>query len=130
MPSLPARLPWKQLGDPDPAHEYLIVLTYLPVKRLYHLPRFFFYTRMVQRQLDAAPTGLAGYSMAARPFRSRYWTLTAWDDAVAVGAFISKPPHRNAMKHTTSLATFRSIRWVLPGHALPPTWGDALTRAQ
>lgn len=106
-----------------------MVLTYLPLGRLSMLPRFATYTRRIQRQLDAAPVGLAGYSMLAKPHRSKYWTLTAWDDAAAMAAFIEAPPHLDAMAELDgALRGFRTTQWKLPGSALPPSWDDALAR--
>ena len=142
MPHIPPPLPWKQFSEPDAGAEYLVVLTYLPVKRPLRLPRFLAYVRKIQRQLNAAPAGLVGYSLLAKPQRSRYcysllakpqrsryWTLSAWADAAALAAFIAESPHRDAMSGLrTALPGFRTTRWTVPGGELPPTWDDALAR--
>jgi hypothetical protein len=99
------------------------------VKRLLRLPRFLAYVRKIQRQLDAAPVGLVGYSLLAEPHRSRYWTLSAWADAAALAAFIGESPHRDAMTGLrAALPGFHTTRWTVPGSKLPPTWEDALER--
>lgn len=129
MPHIPPPLPWKQFSEPDAGAEYLVVLTYLPVKQPLRLPRFLAYVRKIQRQLNAAPTGLVGYSLLAKPQRSRYWTLSAWADAAALAAFIAESPHRDAMSGLrTALPGFRTTRWTVPGGELPPTWDDVLAR--
>jgi hypothetical protein len=129
MPHIPPPLPWKQFSEPDADAEYLVVLTYLPVKRLLRLPRFLAYVRKIQRQLDAAPAGLVGYSLLAKPHRSRYWTLSAWADAAALAGFMGESPHRDAMSGLrAALPGFRTTRWTVPGGELPPTWDDALAR--
>ena len=129
MAQIPPPLPWKQLGEADPAQEYLVVLTHLPVRRLTALPRFLSYVRKIQRQLDAGPDGLVGYSLLAKPHRSRYWTLSAWLDAAALQAFMREPPHRDAMATLRQvLKGFETKKWMLSGAALPPSWEDALAR--
>lgn len=130
MAYIPPPLPWKRLSDLDPTHEYLLVLTHLPVKRLTSLPRFLAYTRRIQKQLDAAPAGLIGYSLLAKPHRSRYWTLTAWSDAGSMRAFVRASPHRDAMTRMREiLPNFQTTQWTLIGAAVPPSWHDALARA-
>ena len=130
MANIPPPLPWKQLAEPDPGHEYLIVLTYLPVRRVTALPRFLSYVRKIQGQLDAGPDGLLGYSLLAKPHRSRYWTLSAWDDDAALQAFMLEPPHREAMATLREvLRGFNTVKWTVSGAALPPTWEDALARS-
>lgn len=96
--SIPPPLPWKALGEPQADRDYLALFTFLPLRRLSKLPRFLGYVRKIQRQLDARPDGLIGYSLLARPLRSKYWTLSVWDDAAALGRFIeqSPPPRRDA----------------------------------
>lgn len=96
MPHIPPPLPWKQFSKPDADAEYLVVLTYLPMNRLLGLPHFLAYVRKIQRQLDAAPADLVGYSLLAKPHRSRYWTVSAWADATALAAFMAKA--RTAMQ--------------------------------
>jgi hypothetical protein len=129
MAHIPPPLPWKQFSEPDAHAEYLVVLTYLPVKRLLRLPRFLAYVRAIRRQLEARPDGLVGYSLLAKPHRSRYWTLSAWADAGALAAFIGQSPHRDAMTGLrTALPGFQTTRWTVSGGELPPTWQDALAR--
>jgi hypothetical protein len=100
------------------------------VRRLSGLPRFLRYVIGIQKQLDAAPEGLLGYSLMARPFSSRYWTLSAWEDVGRMGRFLREQPHLDAMeKLPADLPGFTSMRWKAPGYALPPSWDDALARS-
>ncbi len=118
--------PWKALRQPEPDHEYLVMLTYLPLGRLSRLPRFGRWVRRIQRQLDRTE-GLVGYSLLARPLRSKYWTLSVWEDDEALGRFIREPPHRDAMVELPNyLSGFRTTRWTALGSVLPPGWEDAL----
>ena len=130
MPSIPPT-PWKAFQAPQPDHEYLVVLTFLPPRRLSKLPAFLAFVRKIQRQLNGGPDGLVGYSLLAKPLRSNYWTLSVWRDGVALGRFIQASPHREAMRELPkALSGFRTTRWTTPGSAVPPTWDDALARGE
>ena len=127
MPKLPPPLPWRAFGEAQPDREYLVVLTHLPVRRPTALPAFLRAVWGIRRQLEAAPAGLAGYSLFAQPFSSNYWTLSAWESAAAMGGFIRASPHREAMLELPKvLSHFRTWRWRSAGSALPPSWDDAL----
>ena len=131
MPSIPPPLPWKAFGEPQPEREYLVVLTFLPLRRLSKLPLFLASVRKIRQQLDAGPGGLIGYSLLAKPLRSNYWTLSVWDDADALGRFIEESPHRDVMQALPQvLRGFGVTRWTSPGTAVPPAWGDALARGE
>jgi|SRR5579884_1080818 len=129
MPLIPPPTPWKTLAEPQPDHEYVLLVTHLPLRRLSRLPQFLRYVRKIQRQLDAAPDGLIGYSLLAKPLSSNYWTLSAWRDSEAVAGFIEQAPHRDAMHELAKiLPGFKSDRWTVTGHDLPPSWKDARSR--
>jgi hypothetical protein len=131
VPPIPPPLPWKAFAEPQPEREYLILLTFLPLRRLSKLPRFLAFVRKIRTQLDARPDGLVGYSLLAKPLRSDYWTLSAWEDAAAIGRFIAESPHREAMEELPTVLTgFRVTRWTSPGSAIPPSWSDALARGE
>jgi hypothetical protein len=131
VPTIIPPLPWKALAEPQSDGEYLVVLTFLPLRRLSKLPRFLSYVNRIRHQLDAAPEGLIGYSLLAQPFRSKYWTLSVWDDGAALGRFLGASPHRDAMQELPNVLTgFRTTRWTSPGSAVPPTWSDALARGE
>jgi hypothetical protein len=65
----------------------------------------------------------------AKPLSSNYWTLSAWRDSDAIAGFIRQGPHRDAMHELSKvLPGFKTDRWTVTGHDLPPRWEDALTR--
>jgi quinol monooxygenase YgiN len=122
-------LPWKAFEEPQPDREYLVVLTFLPPRRLSKLPAFLAFVRKIQRQLNAGPDGLIGYSLLAKPLRSNYWTLSVWRDGAALERFIQASPHREAVHELPkALSGFRTTRWTTPASAVPPAWSDALAR--
>jgi len=94
MPKIPPPTPWKAFGQTAGNVEYLVLLTHLPVRRMTALPKFLNYVRVIRKQLNAGPSGLAGYSLLAQPFSSNYWTLSAWESPAALAGFIRESPHR------------------------------------
>ena len=123
-----AELPWKSLARPVPDGEYVAMLTYLPLRSFSNLPKFFYYTGRIQSQLKSAP-GLIGYSLVAHVFAKRFWTLSVWEDEVAVERFVRQTPHQQGM---SSLRRYMGesafTRWKLRGAALPPSWREAMER--
>ena len=66
-------LPCTPSRTPEHDSEYLVLLTYLPLRRFRTFPAFFRLILAVQRQL-AGTAGLVGYTLRARPFSRRFWT--------------------------------------------------------
>src|SRR5215831_20040747 len=85
-------LPWTSSRTPERDTEYLVLLTYLPLRRFRTLPAFFRLILVVQRQL-AGTAGLVGYTLRARPFSRRFWTLSVWEGEDALKRFVVAQPH-------------------------------------
>ena len=120
--------PWKLLRPADPDREYLVLLSYLPLRRFRDFPAFAVHDVRVTRQLADA-RGLVGYSKLGRPWAKRFWTLSAWEDDAALAAFIHAGSHARAMTGMQPrMGPTRFVRWTLLGSALPPAWDDALRR--
>ena len=120
--------PWSVRRLPDPGREYLVLLSFLPLRRFRDFPAFVRHDARITRQLSGA-RGLIGYSKLGRPWVKRFWTLSAWEDEAALAAFIHTGPHVRAMSELPPrMGPTRFVRWTLPGAALPPTWDDALRR--
>jgi hypothetical protein len=120
--------PWRTIGSPDPNSDFVALLSYLPLKSYWRVLPFFVYTVRVIRQLDATD-GLLGYSLLARPFSKRFWTLSVWKNEDALRVFVQFPPHVRIM---ASLAPHMDktsfVRWTVKGSDLPLRWDDALRR--
>ncbi len=92
------------------------------------MPLFFFYTVQVKKQVASAQ-GVLGYSLFARPLRKRFWTLSAWENAEALQAFVQNPPHVCIMNALTPrMDKTRFVQWTVKGSQLPLRWDDALRR--
>jgi heme-degrading monooxygenase HmoA len=120
--------PWRTFGSPDPNGDFVALLSYLPLKSYLRVVPFFFYTAQVMKQLASAQ-GLLGYSLLARLFSKRFWTLSVWANEEALRTFIQHQPHQNIM---TALAPHmdktKFVRWTVKGSDLPLRWADALRR--
>jgi heme-degrading monooxygenase HmoA len=87
------------------------------------------YVRRIRRQLAETP-GLIGYSMRANLFRHRFWTLSVWEDEMALMAFVEKDPHRTTMGALQPhMDATGFIRWKIAGPDVPPSWDDAMRRS-
>jgi quinol monooxygenase YgiN len=120
--------PWRTFGASDPNGEFVALLSYLPLKSYWRVLPFFLYTAQVVKQLASAE-GLLGYSVLARPFSKRFWTLSAWNSEAALRTFVNHPPHVRIM---TALTPYMDktdfVRWMVKGSELPLQWDDALRR--
>ena len=116
------------MGTSDAAREYLVLLTYLPLKGYRKMLTLMRRSRAVSYPLAKTP-GLIGFTFRAKLFRRRFWTLSAWEDEKALMEFVGKVPHLDTMKvlgpHTGDAAFFR---WSVRGAELPLRWDDALRR--
>src|SRR5207237_844008 len=89
--------PWTSVGTSDTAREYLVLLTYLPLKRYRKMLTLVRRSWAASHQLAKTP-GLIGFTFRAKLFRHRFWTLSAWEDEKALMDFVGKVPHRDTMK--------------------------------
>jgi quinol monooxygenase YgiN len=119
---------WKSSAPASADSEYLLLLTYLPLKRFRAIPRFLKYTFQVERQLRQS-AGLIGYSLEAELLRKKFWTLSAWQDEKALMTFVRRKPHDEIMKQLAAdMARTRFTRWTEKGSQIPPSWSDAKAR--
>jgi hypothetical protein len=90
-------IPWKAIAPIEREREYLALLSYLPLNRYSKIPLFMRCTMQIQGQLRQAP-GAVGYSMRAKLFSRRFWTLSVWENSAALMDFVAKVPHSEIMK--------------------------------
>ena len=124
---MPAK-PWVTFRPPDPAREYLVLLSELPVQRFRDLGVFLLYTWRIQGQLRHTP-GLLGYSLLARILKRQFWTLSVWEGEAALHQFVVDNPHGQVMTALQGkMDQTHFVRWNMRGSEFPPRWRDALTR--
>jgi len=46
--------PWRTFGAPEPNGNFVVLLSYLPLKSYWRMPWFFRYTAQVEKQLASA----------------------------------------------------------------------------
>jgi hypothetical protein len=120
--------PWKGLAPVEPGREYLTLLSYLPLRAYRKIPLFFRYTAQIHRQLRATP-GAIGYTLRAKVFSRRFWTLSVWESDRALMDFVAKVPHGEAMKAIAlHMGATKFTRWKTLGSDVPPDWDDAIER--
>jgi hypothetical protein len=123
-------IPWKSFSPVEPGREYVVLLSYLPLRHYSKLPMFFRYTMQINAQLRATP-GAIGSTMRAKLFTRRFWTLSVWDNDKALMDFVAKVPHGDAMKKIAPYMDKTNFwRWKLPSAEIPPRWDDAMRRAK
>jgi len=121
--------PWVTFNRPDADREYLVLLSELPLRRFRDLGRLFWYNVQVQRQLKRTP-GVLGYSLMARIFSKRFWTLSVWEDESALQRFVRSVPHgRIVTALEGKMRQTRFVRWSIRPSEFPPTWREAFKRA-
>jgi quinol monooxygenase YgiN len=121
-------MPWTTLAGADPSREYLVLLSYLPLRKYSKIPAFFRYMLQIQRQLRETP-GVIGYTMRAKILSRNFWTLSVWQSEGSLIDFVTKVPHREAMKKISPyMAATKFTRWKARGSAIPPDWADAMRR--
>jgi hypothetical protein len=121
---------WKSFATTDPEREYLVLASYLPLRRFSATFRFVRRTVAVRRQLASAQ-GLVGYSMLAKPLSRQYLTLSVWEDEAALAKFVSDNPHVEIMSALApDMRPTRFARWHVAGSSLPPRWPEALHRIE
>lgn len=122
--------PWQAFSQPDPRRQYVALLTYLALQHGWQTPLLLWHTTRIARQLRHS-RGLVGYSLRSELLSRRFWTLSAWEDELALQAFVRTLPHARIMKMMAPRMRANSfIRWMVKGSELPLSWADALRRLQ
>ena len=121
-------LKWRSFREASPEREYIALISYLPLKRFWMVPKFLAFTLEVQRQL-AGSRGLVGYSLVARILSAKFWTLSVWEEEQALNEFVRKVPHGKVMAALTPhMGKTKFVQWKMRGSEVPPEWGQALGR--
>lgn len=122
-----AAIPWKSYRPPNPGRDYVLLLSFLPLKRWGSIPRLLMHNWRIAGQLKRA-NGLIGYSLLAHPLAKQFYTLSVWENDGALDAFVRAAPHAVAMSDLTPhMDQPRFVRRHIKGSAIPPAWDYALS---
>ena len=122
-------IPWRMLRPVEKDREYLALLSFLPLNRYSKIPLFMRFSMGIHRQLKGT-AGVIGYSLRAKLFTRRFWTLSVWDSDKALMEFVAEVPHGEAMQKIAPYMDKTNFwRWKLPSAEIPPRWDDAMRRA-
>ena len=120
--------PWTRFGSPNANENFVALVSYLPLKSVWHVFPFMVYTAQIIGQLKQAQ-GLLGYSLLAHLFEGKFWTLSAWKDDEALRRFVQDPPHVRIMSAlSTHMKPTKFVRWTVKGGSLPLRWDEAQSR--
>ena len=123
-----AEFPWQSHSPAAPERDYVALLSYLPLKTGWSIPRLLLYNARIRRQLRTS-AGRVGYSLRARLAAKWFWTLSVWEDETALQAFVAALPHAAVMKALAPhMGATHFTRWTVKGSDLPLQWDDALKR--
>ncbi|MBB5075046.1 DUF3291 domain-containing protein [Nonomuraea endophytica] len=117
--------PW--VPGPAAGHvgDVQVMASRFELKSLAQVPGFLFQAmRMLLQARRSA--GAVGATLKAAPFKKTFWTLSAWTDRAALGAFAGAQPHRGivqAYKNSMAASTFEF--WTA---AAPAGWDEAHER--
>jgi hypothetical protein len=121
-------LPWKATAQASPEREYVVLLSFLPLKQSRRIPVTLLYTWRIAQQLKSA-RGLIGYTLRAQLLAKSFWTLSAWESEVAMRAFVRASPQREIMAALALYMGQTSFnQWTIKGAELPLRWDDAVGR--
>ena len=87
-----AQFPWDQRKEIEQQHNYVLMASFLPLKRYRSIPGFLRDALAIRRQLGTV-SGLVGYGLLAELSRKTFWTFSVWEDRASLDAFASSDPH-------------------------------------
>jgi hypothetical protein len=117
--------PWKSLASARDDKEYVALLSFLPLKRYWMIPKFAGLTMETMGQL-AKSHGLIGYSLGAELMRKRFWTVSAWEDQQALRDFVEQIPHSRIMQELAPhMGKTGFAEWTVRAADIPIPWATA-----
>ena len=114
---------------PEPELEYIVVITYLPLKSYLSFFEFFKHVRFVQEQLQQTH-GFIGFKLRADILTKKSYTMSVWEDAGSLKKFITSGTHGDLMSNCPEyLGDDRKFITVfIPGSDYPPCWEWAMEK--
>jgi hypothetical protein len=117
--------PWKNFASPRDDKEYVALLSFLPLKCYWTIPKFAGLTMETMRQL-AKSRGLIGYSLMAELTLKRFWTLSVWEDRQSLRDFVEEIPHSRIMQELAPhMGKTGFAEWSVRASEIPIPWAVA-----
>ncbi|MDA7967305.1 hypothetical protein [Ruegeria sp.] len=125
MPETPWISPFKI--NPEPETDYIIQITYLPLRSYLDFPTFFKDVQKVQDQLQKSH-GLIGFKLRADILAKQGYTISVWENAESLKKFISSGAHKETMDQSRDyLGEGRKfVTAFIKGSDFPPSWEWAI----
>jgi hypothetical protein len=102
---------------------YFVSITRLRIRAIRFLPQFVLYAFRAREQARAAEGYAVGALLADR--RRTFWTMTVWESADAMRAFMLTGAHKAAMPRLLDWCDEAGVvHWEQPDPALP-SWREA-----
>jgi hypothetical protein len=121
-------IPWTNISPPAPDKTYLALISYLPIRHFGAIPDFFRFTIQVHRHLKITP-GVIGYTLEAKPFSRKFWTLSAWEDQQSLNNFVRQIPHSQVMQALAPhMGKSQFAQWSVTHTEIPLDWSSAKAR--
>jgi hypothetical protein len=108
---------------------FVVVATYLPLRRYRDVISFVRLSGMVEAQLRAS-RGAIRYALKTDLPRKRFWTLSVWSSDESMSSFSRSEPHRTAMKKFYDWGTEKAaiVEWTSNDGKID--WGEAEEKLQ
>lgn len=120
--------PWQTIRPLEPEHDYVVLASSIPARRMVSTARLVRGASAVRKQL-AGTEGVVGFSLLARPLSKQYATLSVWVDEPALEAFAGGSPHHELMADLApEMGTTKFVRWTIVASDGWPSWSEALKR--
>ena len=127
----PPPRPWKQIGPVEPEREYVAFTSRFFMRSPLTVPSFVRYGSAIGKQIDSTP-GVIGWSLWANLRKLEFHTLSAWEDAESLRAFVSAGAHGGGVEKFAGVMRRDSIfvQYGVLGKNLPLAWDDAIARQE
>lgn len=123
----PPPRPWKELQPVDPEREYVAFTSRFFLRSPLRVPAFMRYSSRIMKQVNAAP-GAVGWSLGADLLKLEFHTLSAWESAEDLRAFLKAGAHGESTGVFANDMRRKSIfvQYKVLGRDLPLGWKEAV----
>ncbi len=119
---------WEGARSADNDREVVLSVTHITLKRDSRSKTKFWRSVRLIDEAIANNSGFIGYAKRREVFGENAWTVSAWQDASSLRAFIQSDAHRHAMEQAAdTFADARFARVTVPMRRIPLSWEETLS---